>query len=74
MLLFPIAFLPIGLAYWGRYVFKSDSVFFLILAVGALIGGIFYWVATDSAVSVSLRRREEMIAALSKGDGPLSVG
>jgi ABC-2 type transport system permease protein len=73
MLLFPIAFLPVGLAYWGRYVFHSDPIFFLILGAGGLIGAIFYWVATDSAVHLTLRRREEMIATLSKGSGPLSI-
>ena len=73
MLVFPVAFLPIGLAFWGRYVFDSEPIFYLLLAVAAVIGAIFYWVATDSAVQLSFKRREEMIAALSRGSGPLSA-
>ena len=73
MLFFPIAFLPIGLAYWARYVFKSDLIFFGMLLVAGLIGGIIYWVSMGSAVAFSVSRREEMIASLSRSDGPLSV-
>jgi ABC-2 type transport system permease protein len=72
MMLFPVAFLPIGLAYWGRYVFKSDVVFTGMLLLAGVIGGVIYWVGTDSAVAFSVSRREEMITALSCSDGPLS--
>jgi ABC-2 type transport system permease protein len=73
MLLFPFAFLPIGLAYWGRYVFKSDPIFFAMLLLAGAIGAVIYWVGMDSAVALSVSRREEMIAALSQTDGPLSI-
>ena len=73
MLFFPVAFLPIGLAYWGRYVFKSDFVFFALLLLAGIIGAVIYWVSMDSAVSLSLERREQMIASLSQSDGPLST-
>jgi ABC-2 type transport system permease protein len=72
MLFFPVAFLPIGLAYWGRYVFKSDLLFFAMLLLAGVIGAVIYWVGIDSAVGISASRREEMIAVLSRTDGPLS--
>ncbi len=73
MFLFPIAFFPIGLAYWGGYVFRSNAVFFGLLLLAGAIGGICYWVATDSAVDLTLQRREEMIASLTRGEGPLAA-
>jgi hypothetical protein len=73
MLFFPVAFLPIGLAYGARYVFKSDLVFFAMLLLAGIIGAIVYWVGMDSAVNLSISRREEMIATLSRTDGPLST-
>ena len=73
MLFFPVAFLPIGLAYWGRYVFHSDLVFFAMLLLAGMIGAAIYWVGMESAVNLSLNRREEMIAVLSRTDGPLSI-
>ena len=72
-LVLPFAFLPITLAYWGRSVFHSGLIFYLLLLVAGIIGGIVYWIATDSAVDVTLTGREKMIAALSKGSGPLSA-
>ncbi len=38
-LFFPLALAPIGLAYWARYVFDSQAIFFAILALAALVGG-----------------------------------
>lgn len=73
MLLFPIAFLPVGLAYWGAHVFESQLIFFGLLLLAGGIGAIFYWVATDSALEMITGRREQMIQALSKSEGPLSI-
>ena len=72
MLILPVAFLPIALAYWGRHVFESEAVFYLLLLIAAGIGGAFYWIAMDSAVDVTLTQREQMIGTLSRGSGPLS--
>ena len=47
MLFFPVAFLPIGLAYWGRYVFHSDLVFFAMLLLAGMIGAAIYWVGME---------------------------
>lgn len=71
-LVFPIALLPVALAYWARYAFQSETVFFWFLALALGIGMIVYWVALDSAAHKALRSREKMITDLSRGDGPLA--
>ena len=57
VLLFPVALLPVFLAYWARYVFHSGLVFVVLLVVSAVVGTIFYLIAMDSAVSAAIRRR-----------------
>jgi ABC-2 type transport system permease protein len=70
----PILLLPIGLAYWARWFFESQIVFIGLMAVAALIGGIFYWVGLDSAVATATGvHREKMLLELSRSDGPLSI-
>jgi hypothetical protein len=39
-----------------------------------MIGVIFYFIATDSAVERGIRDREKMIAALSRTGSPLASG
>ncbi|MGI8989404.1 MAG: hypothetical protein ACR2I2_07450 [Bryobacteraceae bacterium] len=70
-LFFPLALAPIGLAYWARYVFDSQSIFFLLLALAALVGGVIYWISMESAVTHAQRNREKILTELSRGDGPL---
>lgn len=72
-LVFPIALLPIGLAYWARYAFQSETAFFACLTLALVIGGILYWVALDSASHKAGRQQEKIIADLSQGEGPLST-
>jgi hypothetical protein len=69
----PVVLLPVVLAYWARAVFGSEIVFAGILAVAAILGGIFYWVALDSAVNTATARRESMLQELSRADGPIST-
>lgn len=70
-LFFPLALAPIGLAYWARYVFDSQAIFFAMLALAALVGGVIYWISMESAVGHAQRNREKILAELSRGDGPL---
>ena len=72
-LFFPIALLPIALAYWARHVFDSELIFYALLGLAALVGGVFYWIAMESAVGAAQRNREKMLTELSRGDGPLIV-
>jgi ABC-2 type transport system permease protein len=70
-LLYPIALLPVFLAYLARYAFDNQGVFYAILAVAAALGVAVYWMAMESAVSSAGRRREALLTELSRGAGPM---
>jgi ABC-2 type transport system permease protein len=72
-ILYPLASIPISLAYLARWAFDSSAAFYLGLALAAGIGAAVYWVATDSALEISSNRREQLLAALSKHDSPISA-
>ena len=73
LLCFPVVLLPIALAYWARSVFESELSFFLLLALAAIFGGILYWVGLTSAADIAAARRENILADLSRGEGPVSI-
>ncbi len=70
---YPLALLPILLAYGARYAFHSDVLFFGLLAFAAGLGAVVYWVALDSAVKAAERRREQIITELSRSAGPVAT-
>ncbi|HWQ52651.1 MAG TPA: hypothetical protein VN442_03130 [Bryobacteraceae bacterium] len=70
-LVYPLALLPILLAYAGRYVFESELLFYAIMAFAAALGVAVYWIAMESAVKTAWVRREQIIAELSKTAGPV---
>ncbi len=72
LLLYPLALLPVGLAYVARWALKSEIAFLAVLALSTAIGAAVYWVGLDSAVIASYRKREELIGELSKSDGPMA--
>ena len=72
LLLYPIAFAPIALAFLARYAFESETAFFLVLALDAVLGVIVYRLALESAVEAADQMKEKMIAALSTADGPVA--
>jgi len=72
-LIYPIAFLPVGLAYLARYAFTSEGAFFGVLAVDAAIGAAVYKLSLDSAVAAAEQLKENMVTALSRGDGPITA-
>jgi ABC-2 type transport system permease protein len=71
--IYPIAFLPVGLAYLARYALSSQAAFFGVLAFDAVIGLIFYKITLDSAVEAAEQMKERIVAALSRGDGPIAA-
>ena len=71
--LFPVALAPIGLAYWGRYIFDSETVFFGLLGVAAVVGAQVYWIALESAVRTALLQKESILNELGRSDGPLAL-
>jgi ABC-2 type transport system permease protein len=72
LVVYPVAFLPAGLAYLARYAFRSEAAFFGVLAFDAIAGVIVYRIALDSAVESAERMREQIVNALAAGDGPIS--
>jgi ABC-2 type transport system permease protein len=74
LVVYPIGFIPAGLAYLARWAFDAhpDLAFFGVLAVDAAVGMVIYKIALDSAVKAAERRKEQMITALSAGEGPIS--
>jgi ABC-2 type transport system permease protein len=71
-LLYPLCLVPVFLAFVARYAFSSEIAFYVVLAFAALVGGIVYWIAMDSAVGAAIRRREQIIFELSGADGPIA--
>ena len=73
MILYPLSLLPVLLAYLARYGFDSELAFYLVLGFAAVIGGVVYWIAMESAVTAAQVRREQIIHELSSGDGPVTA-
>jgi ABC-2 type transport system permease protein len=72
MLLYPLALLPVLLAYLARYAFASDLAFYLVLGFAGVVGGALYWIAMESAVSTAIQHRERILHDLSTADGPIA--
>jgi ABC-2 type transport system permease protein len=72
LIIYPIAFLPVGLAYLARWAFESQIAFFAVLAVDMLIGLVTYRIALDSAVADAERLKEKMVADLCAGEAPIA--
>jgi len=71
MLTFPLALIPVLLAFLARYAFDTEWAFFAVLLFGAMLGGFVYSLSMDSAVKAAEQRKEQIIATLSKGAGPI---
>ncbi len=71
ILFYPLALLPVVLAYVARYAFNSQIAFDAVLVLAVVIGGIVYWLGLSSAVESADRKREKLIVELSKNDGPI---
>ena len=50
----------------------SEAAFFGVLAIDAVVGGIVYNIALESAVESAASDKEKVLAALAAGDGPIS--
>jgi ABC-2 type transport system permease protein len=72
-LIYPLALIPVGLAYVARFAFDSELMFVLILAVSAIGGGALYAMAMRSAIHEAMSKRERIVAELSTGsEAPVS--
>ncbi|HTS48093.1 MAG TPA: hypothetical protein VMH05_09120 [Bryobacteraceae bacterium] len=70
-LVFPVALLPVALAFLARYAFDSEWALFGTLAGGAALGAIVYGYSMGSAMRIAEERKENIIASLSRGEGPI---
>lgn len=68
-----VLLLCLALAYLARYTLGSQAAFYLVLAVDALAGLAAYHFALDRTVRAAERRKEQLLAALSQGSGPIVV-
>jgi len=72
-LFYPVALLPVFLAFWAQYVFGSELIFVVILCFAAILGAVVYWIAMDSAVGTAVERREKILMELSRSEGPVAA-
>jgi ABC-2 type transport system permease protein len=72
-LIYPVTFVPVGLAYLARYAFSSEAAFFGVLAMDAAIGVMVYKLSLDSSVAAAEQLKEQMVSALSRGEGPITA-
>jgi ABC-2 type transport system permease protein len=71
MLAFPITLAPVAMAYLARYAFNTEWAFFGVLIVGGVLGVLVYFYSMQSALRAAADRREQIIRALSSGEGPI---
>jgi ABC-2 type transport system permease protein len=71
MLAFPVTLIPVALAYLARYDFDTEWAFFGVLLFGGLVGALMYSYSMQSALKFAEDRREQIIGALSSGEGPI---
>jgi ABC-2 type transport system permease protein len=70
---YPLALLPVLLAYGARYAFESEAAFYGMLAFAAVVGGVVYWISLDSASAAAGEKREQIITELSRTSGPVAT-
>ncbi len=73
LLLYPVVAVPVALAYGARYAFESETAFYLVMAFALALGAVVYRIAIESAVSTAEARKEKLLEALARGDGPVSA-
>ncbi len=73
MLAFPLSLIPVAVAYLARYAFHTEFAFFGVLLIAAAIGTMVYSYSMQNAVEASETRKEQVIVALSHGDGPIET-
>jgi len=73
LLAYPLALLPMALAYGARYAFDSEVAFYVLLAFAAGLGVVVYWIALESAVNTAEQRKEQIVTELSRADGPVAT-
>lgn len=73
LVIYPIAGLPVALAYGARFAFDSVAAFYGVLLLDVVLGMVVYFIALDSAVTTAEHRREELLASLATSQGPVGA-
>ncbi len=71
MLAFPVTLAPVAFAYLARYAFNTEWAFFGVLLFGGMLGVLLYFYSLQSVLKAAVDRREQIITALSSGEGPI---
>jgi ABC-2 type transport system permease protein len=71
MLAFPVTLTPVAIAYLARYAFDTEWAFFGVLLFAGVLGILMYYYSMQSALRAAADRREQIISALSSGEGPI---
>ena len=71
MLAFPLTLVPVVLAYVARYAFDTEWAFFGVLLFEGAVGVLVYFYSMQAALRAAADRREQIISALSSGEGPI---
>jgi len=72
LLAFPIACVPVALAYLARFASDNEVYFFCVLGVFAAAGLYFYGLALETAAQRSTAQREHIIQVLSRQSGVIA--
>ena len=71
LLAFPVTLAPVAMAFLARYAFDTEWAFFGALLLGGMVGAVMYFYSMQSALKAAEDRREQIISALSRGEGPI---
>lgn len=73
VLVYPVISLPVTLAFLARHLLHSEAAFFGTLAVAAVLGAVCYRASLRFSAAAAGRRQEQLLAALSASEGPVSM-
>jgi ABC-2 type transport system permease protein len=73
LLAFPLFSTPIALAYLARWATDNYWAFHAVLGFAMIAAVCFYLAATEAAAEAATIRKEEIVAALSQKEGPISL-
>jgi ABC-2 type transport system permease protein len=71
LFLYPAAAAPVALAYGARYAFDHVYAFYAVLLIDLLIAVAVYTISLESAAKTADERKEAIVLALSKAEGPM---
>ena len=72
LLIYPLTAGPVALAYLAEYAFETPWAFYGVMGFNLLVASVVYGVALDSATEAGSTKREQIVAALSQGEGPVA--